>query len=120
MSHARTFYCYLSIVKGMDFLYNSKFQYHGCLTSHSCMITGKWELKIADYGLTRTRIATLDPLTLSSLRKNYLPLHDSSNTIQPRIVDSYEKLLWLAPETVTILPFDTCVAMPTKRSDVYR
>lgn len=84
------------------------------------MITGKWELKITDYGLVRTRISTLDPLTLSSLRKNYLPLQDSSNTVQPRIVDSYEKLLWLAPETVTILPFDACVAMPTKRSDVYR
>ncbi|KAF9418280.1 hypothetical protein BGZ94_009733 [Podila epigama] len=39
------------ISRGMEFLHNSKINYHGDLRSSNCLITSRWEVKISGYGL---------------------------------------------------------------------
>ncbi|KAG0292380.1 hypothetical protein BGZ96_004184 [Linnemannia gamsii] len=40
------------LCRGMEFLHMSKIAFHGRLTSMNCLITSRWELKIAGYGLS--------------------------------------------------------------------
>ncbi|KAF9979400.1 hypothetical protein BGZ75_009751 [Mortierella antarctica] len=41
------------ISRGMEFLHNSKIQYHGDLRSSNCLITSRWEVKVGGvFGLT--------------------------------------------------------------------
>lgn len=106
----------------MEFLQRSKFQYHGCLTSRSCMISGRWELKITDYGLPKSRLSLLDAFAYAAIRKRFPEIEDekSSAAQLPRVVQSTQDLLWLAPETIVTMPFGIYLTYPTKRSDVYR
>jgi len=39
------------LCRGMEFLHMSKIAFHGRLTSMNCLISSRWELKIAGYGL---------------------------------------------------------------------
>ncbi|KAG0251227.1 hypothetical protein BG011_007756 [Mortierella polycephala] len=39
------------LCRGMEFLHMSKIGFHGRLTSMNCVISSRWELKIAEYGL---------------------------------------------------------------------
>ncbi|GJJ76453.1 hypothetical protein EMPS_08812 [Entomortierella parvispora] len=39
------------LCRGMEFLHMSKIGFHGRLTSMNCLISSRWELKIAGYGL---------------------------------------------------------------------
>lgn len=39
------------ISRGMEFLHQSKIQFHGDLRSANCLITSRWEVKIGSYGL---------------------------------------------------------------------
>ncbi|KAF9582667.1 hypothetical protein BGW38_010909 [Lunasporangiospora selenospora] len=39
------------LCRGMEFLHMSKIEYHGHLSSMNCLISSRWELKIAGYGL---------------------------------------------------------------------
>ncbi|KAI8391178.1 uncharacterized protein BYT42DRAFT_602084 [Radiomyces spectabilis] len=110
---------------GMAFLHRSKFLYHGCLTSKTCMISGKWELKITDYGLKKVRHSQLDPLIQLSLHKNYHQSSVQSNGAsateqsEAQALPNHEKLLWIAPESVTYSPLDVYLTHPSKAADVY-
>ncbi|KAG0287469.1 hypothetical protein BGZ98_004624, partial [Dissophora globulifera] len=41
------------ISRGMEFLHQSKIQFHGDLRSANCLITSRWEVKVGGYGLTQ-------------------------------------------------------------------
>ncbi|KAG0335920.1 hypothetical protein BG004_008262 [Podila humilis] len=41
------------ISRGMEFLHNSKIEFHGDLNSANCMITSRWEVKVGGYGLSQ-------------------------------------------------------------------
>ncbi|KAF9215829.1 hypothetical protein BGZ59_000193 [Podila verticillata] len=40
------------ISRGMEFLHNSKIEFHGDLHSSNCLITSRWEVKVGGYGLS--------------------------------------------------------------------
>ena len=39
------------IVRGMCYLHESVFRFHGSLKASNCLVDGRWVLKIADFGL---------------------------------------------------------------------
>ncbi|KAI8362527.1 hypothetical protein B0O80DRAFT_101931 [Mortierella sp. GBAus27b] len=41
------------ISRGMEFLHQSKIEFHGNLRSSNCFITSRWEVKVGGYGLTQ-------------------------------------------------------------------
>ncbi|KAG0362791.1 hypothetical protein BG005_004168 [Podila minutissima] len=41
------------ISRGMEFLHNSKIEFHGDLHSSNCLITSRWEVKVGGYGLSQ-------------------------------------------------------------------
>lgn len=102
----------------MRFLHRSKFSCHGLLTSDCCMVTGRWELKISNYGFKDIRnMQTLGSNDILTLKRNQALVEDSI----PRIVNSPDTLLWLAPETVSILePSGHYITHSNKAADVYR
>ncbi|KAL7326247.1 Histidine kinase osmosensor, variant 3 [Mucor circinelloides] len=107
------------LIDGLDFLQHSRFNYHGSLTSFSCLITGKWELKISDYGLQKVRCSQIDPTVVGALRKNS---HVDSKDLcsdHTQIMTSSEHLLWVAPESVACTPIGLYMTSPTKRADIY-
>ncbi|KAI9499446.1 hypothetical protein BDB00DRAFT_866325 [Zychaea mexicana] len=123
------------LIEGLEFLQRSKFLFHGCLTSQACVITGRWELKLTDYGLYKVRETQLDPVTLTALSKRYPKIYHRVSGIPSgargtsyigdydspmQIVPHAENLLWLAPESVLPTTFDTWVTYPTKKADIYR
>ncbi|KAI9275752.1 hypothetical protein BDA99DRAFT_601329 [Phascolomyces articulosus] len=123
------------LISGLEFLHRSKFLFHGCLTSQACVITGRWELKITDYGLYKIRESQYDPVTVSSLSKRYPKFHHrtsmpasvsrgspvmSGDYDSPmHIVPHIENLLWLAPESVLPTSFDVWVTYSNKKTDIY-
>jgi serine/threonine protein kinase len=99
-------------------LQHSRFSYHGCLTSSSCLITGKWELKITDYGLNKVYRSQVDPSVQSFI---YKYLHREEPLPESNIfLTCVKNLLWMAPETVTTTPYGVYTISPTKRADIYR
>lgn len=93
----------------MRFLHQSKFQHHGCLTSHCCMITGRWELKIANYGLEGIKnIQRVDDFVLVK-----------SHNEQAHVLNSLDDLLWLAPESVVATTENVYLTFPSQQADVY-
>ncbi|CAO3617380.1 unnamed protein product [Mucor fragilis] len=107
------------LIDGLDFLQHSRFNYHGSLTSFSCLITGKWELKITDYGLRKVRCSQIDPTVVGALRKNS---HVDSKDLcsdHTQILSSSEHLLWVAPESVACTPIGLYMTSPTKHADIY-
>ncbi|KAI8379101.1 uncharacterized protein BYT42DRAFT_313184 [Radiomyces spectabilis] len=106
------------LLEGMEFLQHSRFMCHGNLTSQSCMITGKWELKITGYGLNRVRRSQLDPNVVSGIRKNYLTT-DKQGSDQAQIIQNNNTLSWRAPESVVCSSTGVYLSFPTKEADVY-
>ncbi|KAI8968050.1 hypothetical protein BDF20DRAFT_205358 [Mycotypha africana] len=107
------------LLEGLEFLQRSRFIYHGCLTSTSCLITGKWELKITDYGLKRVHRTQIDPTVITALRKNsHVECKDFFKD-EVRILTNAEQLLWAAPETVAFTSIGLYVVTPSKRADIY-
>ncbi|KAF1804896.1 hypothetical protein FB192DRAFT_1053619 [Mucor lusitanicus] len=107
------------LIDGLDFLQHSRFNYHGSLTSFSCLITGKWELKITDYGLRKVHCSQVDPTVVGALRKNS---HVDSKDLcsdHTQILASSEHLLWVAPESVACTPIGLYMTAPTKHADIY-
>ncbi|KAI9470491.1 MAG: hypothetical protein EXX96DRAFT_358928 [Benjaminiella poitrasii] len=107
------------LLEGLDFLQHSRFIYHGNLTSFSCLITGKWELKITDYGLGKVHRSQIDPSVLSALRKNSHMDNKELISDQTYLLPSSEHLLWAAPEIVTCTSMGIYMICPTKRADIY-
>lgn len=108
------------LLNGLDFLQHSRFNYHGSLTSSSCLITGKWELKITDYGLRKIHRTQIDPTVLDALRKDSHV--DSKNLLlyHTQMLSISKNLLWVAPESVACTPIGLYIISPTKRADIYR
>lgn len=110
----------------MRLLHRSNFLYRGCLTSNDCMITGRWELKISNYGfndIKNTQLDFIDPPNL--IRKQ----SSSSNVLFDDVSPSHEQvaqvwrssntLLWLAPESVVAVHSNVYITFPNKPTDVY-
>ncbi|KAI1313857.1 hypothetical protein EDD11_002458 [Mortierella claussenii] len=55
------------LCRGMEFLHMSKIGFHGRLTSMNCLISSRWELKIAGYGLDGLYKSQLDSASQSSI-----------------------------------------------------
>ncbi|CAI5452062.1 unnamed protein product [Caenorhabditis angaria] len=45
------------IVNGVVFLHDSNIEYHGMLTSKSCLLNDRWQLKITDFGIKQIRMS---------------------------------------------------------------
>lgn len=109
------------LVQGMAFLHRSKFSVHGCLTSNSCYISSKWELKISDYGLNKIRRSHLDSVIVNSVRDKHFDL-EKGESISSRfnVVQHNKNLLWIAPETILFNTLGIYVTNTSKAADVYR
>ena len=63
----------------MVFLHESELHFHGNLTSSNCLVTSRWSLQVADFGL----------LTLRRRRQDADEEHAK-----------YQRMLWCAPEVL--------------------
>lgn len=90
------------------------------------MITGRWELKIANYGfnhIKNTQIELADPpalvrkqsSTLNALFDDVTPSHEQV----AQILRSPKALPWLAPESIISTPSNVYITFPSKQGDVY-
>lgn len=80
------------LIKGMLFLHNSDMCTHGNLRSSNCVVTSRWTLQIADFGLHELRFAAETQF------------------------DSDYKLLWKAPELLRNLKDE---GRGTQKGDIY-
>ncbi|KAF9902991.1 hypothetical protein EC991_004325 [Linnemannia zychae] len=76
------------LCRGMEFLHMSKIVFHGRLTSMNCLISSRWELKIAGYGLNELYRSQQEGVDTN--QSNSLPqmLHSSTSSSQQRSVSS--------------------------------
>ncbi|KAK5973476.1 hypothetical protein GCK32_012363, partial [Trichostrongylus colubriformis] len=44
------------IANGLAFIHHSFLEYHGFLTSKSCLVDDRWQAKVSDYGLRKLRV----------------------------------------------------------------
>ncbi|KAI8335894.1 hypothetical protein BC941DRAFT_429688 [Chlamydoabsidia padenii] len=100
------------LLKGIHFIHQSKIETHGLLTTASCIITGRWELKVTDYGLQKMHQVQYDSSVTNFIQKQYPDL--------PSIIIPHKNiLLWLAPESVVNLSTDLKITFPSKKADIY-
>ncbi|ORX48080.1 hypothetical protein BCR36DRAFT_371332 [Piromyces finnis] len=90
------------LIKGMQYLHQSKIGYHGLLTSRKCLISSRWELKITDFGLREVKE------TIRSAN-DYDEIENG---------DSYYDLLWTAPECIHI-DGDAYQVVGYQKGDIY-
>ncbi|KAF9156860.1 hypothetical protein BG015_000038 [Linnemannia schmuckeri] len=76
------------LCRGMEFLHMSKIAFHGRLTSMNCLISSRWELKIAGYGLNELYRSQQEGPDVH--QPNSLPqiAHSSSPSSQQRSIGS--------------------------------
>ncbi|CAL1543500.1 unnamed protein product, partial [Lymnaea stagnalis] len=86
------------IVKGMLYIHQSEIGFHGRLTSANCVVDGKFNVKVTDFGLPSFR--ELDDIDLDK---------DSSRHSE------LQKLMWVAPEHISQLKR----VGGSKKGDVY-
>ena len=72
------------IASGMSYIHKSSLKYHQMLTSSSCLVTGRMEVKVANFGVERIRMK-------SKIAKNRLYSPDNESELQ-------YYTLWSAPE----------------------
>lgn len=88
------------------------------------MVTGRWELKISNYGFKNIRATqVLDSIDFSTLQRNQklVNINNDEKDVIPRVINSSETLLWLAPETVSMIESSQhYITNPSKAADVYR
>jgi hypothetical protein len=85
------------------------------------MITGRWDLKISNYGLKnirRIQVESVDP-PAAHITKNNKPCMGSSPSAE-YVLRSPETLLWLAPEATVLKWNNMYWTEPGKQSDIYR
>ncbi|ORX49468.1 hypothetical protein DM01DRAFT_357356 [Hesseltinella vesiculosa] len=100
------------LVEGMRFIHRSKISLHGLLTSASCYVTNKWELKICDFGLHKVRQSMYDQAVIQRLQKQGC----SNGIILPNTVT----MRWMAPESIVNVASGLDITMPSKKADIYR
>lgn len=85
------------------------------------MITGRWDLKISNYGLKNIRRiqveSTDSPAT--HVTKSDMPCMGGSPT-EEYVLRSPETLLWLPPESTVLTWNNMYLTDPGKQSDIYR
>ncbi|XP_073983088.1 receptor-type guanylate cyclase Gyc76C-like isoform X2 [Rhodnius prolixus] len=84
------------LIKGMMFLHGSAIGVHGNLKSANCVVSSRWVLQVADFGLNELR---------------HCPENESIGEHQP-----YRNLLWTAPE---LLRDEAHMHRGTQKGDVY-
>lgn len=85
------------LVKGMVYIHDSELKMHGNLKSTNCLITSRWTLQIADFGLREVRDGAM---------------YDGSYNV-------WENFLWTAPEAMSINGSVAVSVPPTPKADVY-
>jgi hypothetical protein len=82
------------------------------------MVTGRWELKISNYGLENIRDSQMEivqkPMNEQSTSS------DESFPGVARVLRSTKTLFWLAPESVVATPLNEYLTFPTRQADVFR
>ncbi|KAH9495861.1 Nitrogen permease reactivator protein, partial [Bulinus truncatus] len=86
------------VIKGMIYTHQSEIGYHGRLTSSNCVVDGKFNVKITDYGLPSFRITD----------NNSVDKDDGTHS-------ELQKLMWVAPEHIRQLKR----VGGSKKGDVY-
>ncbi|CAI2325336.1 unnamed protein product [Caenorhabditis sp. 36 PRJEB53466] len=85
------------LVKGMCYIHDSEIKMHGNLKTTNCLITSRWTVQIADFGLREARDSIM---------------FEGSYNI-------WENFLWTAPEAMTIAGALPMSLDPTPKADVY-
>ncbi|XP_055899976.1 atrial natriuretic peptide receptor 1-like [Biomphalaria glabrata] len=86
------------VAKGMTYIHHSELGCHGRLTSSNCVVDGKFNVKITDYGLPSFR----------AMDNNFADKEDGAHS-------ELQKLMWVAPENIRQLK---CMG-GSKKGDVY-
>ena len=77
------------IASGMSYIHKSTLKYHQMLTSSSCLVTGRMEVKVGNFGVERIRMN-------SKIAKNRLYTPDNESELQ-------YYTLWSAPELLRMV-----------------
>ncbi|XP_025086185.1 atrial natriuretic peptide receptor 1-like [Pomacea canaliculata] len=88
------------VIKGMRYIHNSGLQYHGHLTSSNCVVDGRFNLKVTDFGLPDLQRHR----HVSQLNNNH---------------EFLEKLLWVAPEHLGKVGKAYLMIGVSQKGDVY-
>ncbi|XP_047021545.1 receptor-type guanylate cyclase Gyc76C-like [Helicoverpa zea] len=87
------------LIKGMIFIHTSPLIYHGNLKSSNCVVTSRWMLQVADFGLHELR---------SCAENEFIGEHQY-----------YRGLLWKAPELLREMDNPNGIVGGTQKGDVY-
>lgn len=77
------------------------------------MITGRWELKISNFGLDYIKSAQIELMGPLVRKQSFAEEREA------HILKSTKYLLWLAPESVVATPSNDYVTYPSREADVY-
>jgi hypothetical protein len=85
------------------------------------MITGRWDLKISNYGLKNIRRIQIESTDSPGalITKNDMPCMGGSSAVE-YVLRAPETLLWLAPESTVLTWNNMYWTDPGKQSDIYR
>lgn len=87
------------LIKGMIFIHTSPLIYHGNLKSSNCVVTSRWMLQVADFGLHELRCCASN---------EFIGEHQY-----------YRGLLWKSPELLRELDYPNGNVGGTQKGDVY-
>ncbi|XP_070200870.1 atrial natriuretic peptide receptor 2-like [Littorina saxatilis] len=91
----------IDIAKAMKFLHHSPVQFHGRLRSTNCVVDSRFGLKVTDFGL----LSFFPPTVVTDHEDNYHAM--------------LEKLLWLAPEHLSVYCSGYRQTGGSQKGDVY-
>ncbi|CAB3242068.1 unnamed protein product [Arctia plantaginis] len=87
------------LIKGMIFIHTSPLIFHGNLKSSNCVVTSRWMLQVADFGLHELRACA---------ENDFIGEHQY-----------YRGLLWKAPELLREMDIPNGTVCGTQKGDVY-
>ena len=109
----------IDICRGMDFLHNQNI-IHGGLNSNSCLLDGKWNVKVSDWEYftlnkvhkSRSKMSVKTRTKISSVVHNGISVNIIPDAVDRNI--EARKSFWIAPELLK-----REVAEANKKTDVY-